>query len=470
MFRTSLFAIVGLAASLALSPTASATEKQCDFQSDIVALSDYVLKHRAGLPRFKAKRYGAVAAYLKLRYQKPKDSEIEALLVPLAQARVARADELLFAWAIHTYGTDAATAIVGPEAADTYFANGHSPSVLRAAIVKDGIAPLATELRKRTPEERFRIETKVPLALLDKFDTYKSELARQAEAEGLPQIAAGLVATQTDAQAWDAFAKRVEDKAVLQRALSYWYWTPALVGNPPLKRDGLDPQWNKNREQIHRVLIAGVRMPERDFLGIYLNYSGKGEEASKVADTIITIADDSGGEAWTMDRAWITAYLDLLAVSADPTAVDAALKSTSYAGLRHYYGSFRDVLDWMMAVDALKPYLLKTSAIKARPELISADFSGDWTDWQKIADAIRNEADLAPYQVSPNMQAIAAELLLAAEKPHALAAFITAAKPDDKSVNLAEDFANRLDRICYGYLNFPAEAATFPDTPLFRFD
>jgi hypothetical protein len=218
------------------------------------------------------------------------------------------------------------------------------------------------------------------------------------------------------------------------------------------------------------VLLAAAAMPEKDFLATYANQTGKMNEIAAVADTIRTVAVDKGDEPWTMDRAWLTAYLELLTVSADPGAVDKELAAIPFGGLRHYDGSVRDVLDWMIAADALKAYVRKQSDIKAKPDLLSASFGADWGAWQTAADVIRADGDTGLLQASPKMQAIATELMFAAGKQHQLASFITAAKPDDITVSLAEDFADRMDRICYGYLNFPGEAIIYPDTPLFRFD
>jgi hypothetical protein len=461
-----IFAILGLTLLLILPQALQAAEKQCDFQPDIVALSDYVLKHRAGLSRFKGLRYGAISAYLKLRYQKLDEKAAEEMLMPLVQARVSRADELMLAWAIDLYGVDTATAMIGPKSAKLLLAQGNSDSVLRAAVVKEGIPALAAQWKGEAPWSQRRVESKVPIALLDKFDTYKAELERQAEASGFTQMAAGFAATQDDPKAWDDFAGRIKDSDQLHRMLSLVYWTPALIGNPLPK--GLPD--DKNREQLHQILVASAIMPERDFLSTYANQTGRLDETAKVADTVRTVAADKSDGPWNMDRAWLTAYLELLTVSADPAAVDKDLKAIPFGGLRHYDGSVRDALDWMMAADALKAYVLKQSEIKAKPDLITADFGADWNAWQTAADVIRADGDLGLLQASPKNQEIAAELLFAASKQHQLAGFITAAKPDEVTVSLAEDFADRMDRICYGYLNFPAEAITYPDTPIFRFD
>lgn len=471
MVRIRISAILGLVLVLFLPPVLQAAEKQCDFQPDIITLSDYVMKNRAGLSRFKGLRYGAISAYLKLRYQKLDDKAAEEMLMPLVQARVARADELMLAWAIHVYGLDAASAIVGPKAVKLLLDQGFGESVLRAAVVKEGLSGLAARWKDAEARDRLRVESKLPFALLDKFDTFKSELGREAEADGLLQMAAGLAATQSDPKAWSDFAARIQDRDQLKRMLSLLYWTPALFGNPELPRDpSPTAEGRKMREQLYQVLIAAAAMPERDFLATYANQSGKVDETVEVADTVRTVAVDKNGEAWTMDRAWLTAYLELLTVSADPGEVDKALAAVPFGGLRHYDGSMRNALDWMMASDALKAYVLKQSEIKGKPDLISAGFGADWGSWQTAADVIRADGDTSLLQASPKMQAIAAELMFAAGKQHQLASFIATAKPDDMTVNLAEDFADRMDRVCYGYLNFPGEAIIYPDTPLFRFD
>lgn len=471
MVRMGIVAVIGLILAPILPPSLQAAEKQCDFQADIVTVADYVLNNRAGLARFKGLRYGAISAYLKLRYGKLPDKDAEAMLMPLVQARVSRADELMFAWAIDVYGVDAAGAILGSKTADLLLRQGYSDSVMRAAVVKEGLPALVAQMKVATPQERFRVESRLPFALLDKFDTYKADVQRQAEANGWQQTAAGLAAIQDDPKAWNDLAGRISDRSELQRMLSLLYWTPALVGNRALAREpAADPESQKTREQLHQVLIASAMMPERDFLATYANQTGKLDDVVEVSETIQTVAENKGDAPWTMDRAWIIAYLDMLAKATDPGALDKALRAIPFGGLRHYDGSVRDALDWMMAADALKSYILRQSDIKAKPELISAEFGKDWSSWQKAADLIRTGTDAVPLQASPKMQAIAAELLFAAGKQHELAGLIASSKAGDDSVSLAEDFAGRMDRICYGYLNFPAEAVTYPDMPLFRFD
>lgn len=464
-----VLAILGLTLMLALPLPAAAGGTQCNFQPDIIALSDYVLKNRGALTRFKGLRYGAISAFLKLRYQKLPPDAVEAMLMPLVEARVSRADELMFTWAIHTYGVDAAIAVAGPKTAKLLFAGGYSASVLRAAVAKEGLKAFEEQLGDARPEDRLRAEAALASGLFDKFDTYKAELGKQAEATGYLQLAAGLAAMQSDPKAFEEFGARTKDKDLLQRIISYWRWAPGLVGNPALDGTPVDADAQMSRDRFHRIMIASAMTPERSFLTTYVNHSGRLEEAGKAAETVVTLASDKSAGPWTMERAWIATYLELLTVTDDAKTVDATLAAIPFGGIRHYDGSVRDVLDWMIAADALKPYVLGQSEVKAEPELISANFKR-WPVWQAAADAIRGGADLAPQRSSGDSLAITAELLFAAGQPHALARFITAAKPGDTSVGLAEDFANRLDRACYGYLNFPAEAVIFPDTPVFRFD
>lgn len=466
-----ILAIAGLMAALSFPARLPAAEKVCDFQRDIVSLADYVLKNRAGLTRFKGLRYGAIAAYLKLRYAKLSDKDAEEMLMPLVAARVSRADELTYAWAIDVFGVDAAGALLGGKATRLLFTQGFGNSVLRAAVVKEGVPALVEALKDGTADDRMRVETMTVFTLLDKFDTYKSEIERQAEANGLTQLAAGLAATQQDPKAWEDFTGRLKDKSDLPRLISLWYWSPTLVGNPALKRDAAaTPEWQKSRDQLNRITMAAALMPERDFLATYANQTDKLDDVVKTADTIEAAAADRSGEPWTLDRAWLIAYLDLLANAGNPEIVERNLKAIPFGGLRHYDGSVRDALDWMIAADALKPYVTKRTDEKALPGMLSADFAKTWPDWQTAADVIRANGDLGLLRADAKTEAIAAELMFAAGKLHALAGYITANTPDDLSVNLAEDFANRMDRICLGYLNFPAEGITYPDTPLFRFD
>jgi hypothetical protein len=462
-------AATGLALALIMPQMAQAAPKQCDFQPDIVALSDYVLKNRAGLPGSKKLRLGAISAYLKIRYQQMPAGEAGDMLMPLVEAGVSRADALMLSWAINAFGVETAISIAGPKTTDRLLTKGSDPSVLRAVVMKEGLPALAAQWGSLSPKQRMDAQMKLPLSLLDKPDSVKNELSQQAKASDMQDAAAGFAATARDPKAWSRFTSGVTDSKALEQSAYLWRWAPALVGNPEIERPNPDPGRATEREQLHKVMVASAVMPERDFLLTYANQSADNTSGAKVADTVITLAEDKSGEAWTMDHAWLVAYRKLLEVSPDPKSVDPALVSLPFYGLRHYGGSLRDALDWMIAADALRDDVQKGANLNTRPQLLSADFE-DWDSWKTTADAIRAGGDLTPLYASPKTRAIAAELLFAAGMQHPLAAFITKAEPDGKTVELAEDFANRMDRICDGYLNFPAEAVIYPDTPLFRFD
>lgn len=461
--------IFALALGLLVAGAAQAGES-CDFQGEIIKLSDYVLANRTALGKLRQKRHGTISAYLKLRYGRLDETDATALMMPLVEAKAARASELMLAWAIPAYGTEAAIAIVGEKNAELDLL-GASPSVPRAVILKDGVAAFAERLKGLDQKRRIAIESRVAPTLLDRFDTVKSELGRQAEAEGLVQLAAGLAAIQQDPEAWKEFAARVEDSQAVDAAVTTWQWAPALVGNPRIRQAGMQSGTRaEDRDRMHDVLIAAAQIPELDFLTSYLNQTGDVEATARVAGTIRTIADDKSRPAWTMDRAWITTYLELLTVTGKPDVVDNTLNLIGYNGTRHYEGSVRNALDWMIAADALTGYVTKTSEDREMPALLGKAMQADWRTWQAAAEAIRSGADLAPFRAEPKSLAIVAELLFAAGEEARLAAFLTGAEADAASVELAEDFANRMDRICYGYLNFPAEGLAIPHTPIFRFD
>src|SRR5690606_3598410 len=86
-----LAAFVGL-------PSAEASDDAC--APAIVALGDHVLANREAAGRFQARRYGAVAAYLTIRYGHPAPEEAEARLAELLDADVVNGDDLAAAWFI----------------------------------------------------------------------------------------------------------------------------------------------------------------------------------------------------------------------------------------------------------------------------------------------------------------------------------------------------------------------------------
>jgi len=469
--RALLAACVIISLPLTLPSTSRAAEKVCDARDDIIALSDYALANRDRLPKFRKRQHGTIPAYLKLRYQTLDVTQADVLLTPLVDAKVMRADELALTWAIHEFGVQSALKRSGIGATAVLAQYHLMPSVLRSLALSQDRSILFGGLAKLPPDQRLASQGALVYALLDQADMVKEELAQQAETQGLIKLAAGLTATQRDRDAWARFAQRLNDPAETKMQMEYWYWIPALIGNPPLPREAANNEIRRARDKLNHLWQASAVMPERDFLMTYVNQTGKMDEALPVASTILSEATRHGADnPWSMQQAWPMAYRALLEATADRKTVDDVLSSTEFGGIQHYKGSIRAVLDWMMAVERLTPYIKGVAEEDALSGGFSKGFETDLPLWRTIAAAVRAGGDLTQFQSNPKTLAIASELMFAAGKTRALARLIATAAPSEPTIVLAEDFAARMDRSCAGTLRTAAEAVILPDTPLFKFD
>src|SRR5688572_8723482 len=109
-----------LAMLLAAFPGAALAQDQaCPYAPAIVALSDTVIEGREALAKLPARRYGADAAYLEIRYGALGDAEAEALIQSLIDAGARGTEELGLTLAISEGGVEAAldgwSALVGAE-------------------------------------------------------------------------------------------------------------------------------------------------------------------------------------------------------------------------------------------------------------------------------------------------------------------------------------------------------------------
>jgi hypothetical protein len=454
-----------------LPAAAAAAEKACNSESDVIALSDYVLTHREDLPKFRKRQHGTIPAYLKLRYQSLDVAQADAMLKPLVDAKVMRADELALAWAIHGFGVQYALERSGIGAPAVLSQYNLMPSVLRALALSQDRAILFGALASLPQDQRLQSEGAIVYALLDQPDAFKEELAKQAETHDQIKLAAGLAATQKDRDAWARFAKRLNDPGKSKLQMEYWYWVPALVGNPPLPREAANDEIRQARDKLNHLWQAGAAMPERDFLMTCVNQTGEVDEALVVATAILAeAARHDAGNPWSMQAAWPMVYRALLDASADEKAVEDILSSIEFGGIQHYKGSIREVLDWMIAVERLKPYVRGEAEDDAMADGFSNGFEPDLPLWKTIAAAVHGGGDLAQFKSDPKALAIAAELLFAAGKTDVLAGLITTATPTEPLIVLAEDFASRMDRACAAYLTTAVEAVIMPDTPIFKFE
>ncbi|NTJ36375.1 hypothetical protein G6K86_32775 [Agrobacterium rhizogenes] len=131
----------------------------------------------------------------------------------------------------------------------------------------------------------------------------------------------------------------------------------------------------------------------------------------------------------------------------------------------------RDAIDWLLAVDALPPYVTsRSSNLPPAPVELSDNMKADWTRWSEMAAVVHAGAIPSGLASDPISFGIISELLLAKGDLIALKDFIEHAPVGEARALVANDFAMRLDRACASYLAHPAEAILLPGQPIFKFD
>ncbi|MDB5554244.1 MAG: hypothetical protein JWL86_4228 [Rhizobium sp.] len=433
-------------------------------------LADYVIANRSKLPKLQNRRHGTVSAYLKIMYQQLGAEQVTALVEPLANAKVDRAREQLLTWQISTNGHEETLKTGAPDADADYMVPGGGFSPLRAAIRSGEIAFFFDKLAALPEADRNRYEMGIAQSVIDVDDESKKALGTEALTRKLYVLAGSFAAIQDDPDAWLAFLSAQNDKNRAERLTSMLYWLPALKGKPALPRPAApDSQGQMVRTLIHETTIAAARIPERDYLMTYLNQTGDFAGAGRAAAAIIDLTRDGG--TIDMETAWLVIYESLVESSGNRAEMDKKLKNIPVISVRFGGDNVREVLDHMLAIEALKAHTANGGASRP-PDLqgASADFEPQYKAWQDAAAVIAAGGDLAALRSSGQKLLIAANLLFASGRHEQLAKFLTSTVPNSDSIRLAELFAEALDRHCNGYLAFPAEAVLMQDTPMFRFE
>lgn len=451
----------------------AAAEDSCKAIPAINTLSDIVLKERSALPRLVARRYGAEAAYLKLKYGTLSARDAEDMLQGLVKANATAADDLSYAWHIQKDGYAKAISELGEQQL-SMLVSTTGISTIRALLLQDGgLSVLMRSVAVASPIQIAATGDAVVAAIIDQPDALKEKLVHAAEALGLPIIAAEVSASEIDPGAWKAFLARQagkQDPADLEavaRAI------PAMVDKP------MPEGWSYGDHAIpvamHSILRAQALEPEQDFLLFLLNTFGTTNELAITANLLASkIESGEIPRTGSMDSAWLLAYRNAISWGrAD--AIAARFAIVPYSGRRYVRSSgplmLSDVIDRLLLVETLKPYLNDPSAAEPSPPAgLSKPGATAWQNWLTISKSIRS-ASLAPDAAKdPASFGIAAELLFAKGDLQALQALVSAAPAGEARVTAANDYAIRLDRSCSSYLYRPAEAALLAGQPRFTFD
>jgi hypothetical protein len=150
--------------------------------------------------------------------------------------------------------------------------------------------------------------------------------------------------------------------------------------------------------------------------------------------------------------------------------VDGALRDIN-VGKRLLRQNAAETMGWIIAVDALMPYLKwETEDLPEAPHSPGGRLEAEWAAWQELAVAARTAPAAIDVGGDERRAAIAAELVYAMGAYDALRVLIAELPPTSTSLGLAEDFAKRLDRQCESYLWHLAESITLAGAPIYKFD
>ncbi len=461
-----------LVAFPALSPAQAQNAGSACEPVALVKLSEYVLDNRQKLPKLAAANFGSVSAYLKIRYGNLDAQAEEKLIRDVKLSGGKDADQLWAAYFISRRGYERMQKDFGVLLESKMF-GGQSVSAMRAALLsKDRQIVLRQMARLPSPVRRRPMADAV-MALMDQPDALKLEVAKSSERSGLIELAGGLYLSLADGSAAEEFLERQRKFSGLQLMIAEWYRMPALHGRPILPYRNFTIPWVELlRSQMSNTARIAAMTPEVDFLDRFAQATGRTKEASLAALRLMKSVDPGKWrDPHLRDEMWLAIYDALSEAIGDKGQLDAALFGILLPSMRHYDRDVRTALDWIVAARAVAPYAQrKSSKAPARPSTMSVDSTIMWRLWLETAKQLRSSAALDSFAADDLKASIAAELMFAAGNQRDLARLIAMLRPTPKSVQLAHDFAIRIDRTCAAHLSAAGEAL-FPSRPtVFKFE
>lgn len=459
---------LALLTALSISVAPAMAQEACPARDSIVALSDLILEQRASLPRLQARNFGAEAAYLKIRYGGLSKTETQGLLTGLLGNDIRGLRELAFAWFVATDGVAVTSEGLGPEAMEA--ATLASPTTIRALVLADAADVVLDAVARKPEAERISFAHPILAALIDQPDALKQRVGAMAEEKGLIDIAARLYATEREPADWVAFVERLGDAERAADLARRSEMLPVYVGGAPLP--GIEHSNAAVWAKLAEVIAGAIVQPEVEYLNGFVNQTGLVEEAARSAAALLAQHGEGTLPAFgPLDPGWLFTYESLKAETGDAAMVDATLQSMSI-GSRLLRSTTAEVLDWIIAVDALRAYAAGEAAdLPQAPEGPGETIGASWEEWTEIARLVREQAAADAFTTDARRMAMAAELMLAAGQHAAIAEMLAAAAPSSTSVGLAADMAKRLDRgACEGFLWHAAESIVLINAPIYKFD
>ena len=455
------------------STPAHAGGRQCAHAEEITGLAGLVLDDLAHPQPTLGKRYGADAAYLTLHYRDIAEPEAEGLLKALIAQDVVAGRSFAQAYLISRYGYADATQKLRSLGQTVGNGSLDITVIRQLAKAKRFDVAIAALVKRTTPPRANRLQREA-VAVIDFPDADKRRFAQAAEAAGLYALAGGIYASMGDRSDWPGYIKRNFKKPGFSRLrytfLVFSAYHPEL---PPLP----DPRNGRNslmvRKYARTVFTAAFRLPQTSLpLAYGSNIRFEPIFPGKASDTLIKLIDQGSIKATdNMDESWLIAFREIAARTGDTNGTMEKMEHIGFYGRRHLITNAGDILNWMLAVEAITPWLDSPGGqFPEVPKEAGESLRVNWPTWRTVGIAIKAGDVQGLDRRDERTSAVAAELLFAKGDFQALTKLIASIPSPRLKLRLAADFSTRLDRLCDSRLYFPGEGVMSPAALLYDFD
>jgi len=291
----------------------------------------------------------------------------------------------------------------------------------------------------------------------DQDDAFKRAFAANAEAAGEVITAAQVAGSMRDLTEYRAILARHPDDTLLQDLAG-----PAMIATfgPGLVylQDG-----GAERQMIRDAVAAQFHSGQSGFMATLYNMTGDDAVGLAAADYLAALTGGTIDPIRAQEAAWAMQYAAVLQAAGPEMRNALGGFDWPTPKVRHYAGRAADTLDWVVAVEAWRPFMSgETDDLPVRPALLGTGF--DWAAWVTLAPALRAGDMATGGEEAPG---IGVELLVLAGDYAAAADWARARTEPRAREAVLTDLIQRMDRQCDAVTSFPGQALMLGGAILF---
>jgi len=457
------------------APALAAATRACPNSTEITELADGLLSDLHSANPGVAQAFGRDAAFVKLYYGRLDENGIDNVLGRLQGGRAEGAAAFAFAYYLTSLGFDQAKREMGRGLQSAI--EGPLDLTLMRALAKAGRYDLAvTRMSEFTLQPQQRWFMPLALPFIDNPPAERQRLADMADKGGAVVLAGELYASLPDDAGWNAYLKRhFRELGYLNLAGNFFVFSAVNADKQPLRSPKNRSDGVMFRTFVQRVSAAAWVVPGPSLLYEYLaQFKFQPVYPSRAALALRAAYQRHDFKpSGPVEQGWLTTYRALVAATEKdaPGLVEANMQKVKIASRHYLDGSAGDILDTMLAGEAIGPWLAKPAApFPKPPPLASNALKAGWGRWQAVAEAIRDHREMHGPAGDAATRGMTADLLYAGREAKRLVAVISAERNDALRQRLEIDFISRLDRLCDASLYFPGEGLFLRDSTIYRFD